>query len=373
MRNIIIISLLLAFFTCQAQKPFIKHKQMYVCGLVRSIVINPDFELSNFSGFLDANLKPLITIMLDTQRVYSPDYKYYFKYSLQNTTKFTRKATLYNKENDSILEINNLVKGGETPIWLDNGIIVSGTVHTDTNFMYKKDIINFKTKTIKEYFTDYAFSFKGQTNINAFYASQVADQNRFGNELTADGGDMISLGNTIKNLKDSKNVTSHNNDTHSIIFYNSYFSIKSIRPKYPYNYEELLETTIISNKGKIIANLKTNAFYNFYINTDCYFNEDAVYLKINHKEIYKITQTSCERIFEFTSDNMSWIRDFKVEGNYLILRIQTQGDGMIEDINAKGSFLTMNGLSAKQHVYGHLSIGIVDLKTKKITYPKIKR
>ena len=125
--------------------------------------------------------------------------------------------------------------------------------------------------------------------------------------------------------------------------------MKSVRPKYPYNYEELLETTIISSKGKILANLKTNSFNSFYINEDYYFNENTVYLKINHKEIYKITQTSCEKIFEFNSDNVSWIRDFKVEGNYLILRIQTSGGGIIED--AKGSFVTINGLSSEEHVY----------------------
>jgi hypothetical protein len=86
-----------------------------------------------------------------------------------------------------------------------------------------------------------------------------------------------------------------------------------------------------------------------------------------------VSETSFEKIFDFTEANIKgWVREFKIEGDYLIFR--TQNNAMrANDLNqSEDSLFTINGLHTKENVYGYNTIGIVNLKTKECMFPRVR-
>jgi hypothetical protein len=155
--------------------------------MARGIVIDPEFNLDNFNGFIDKkNGKPLSTIRLDTQRVYSPDYSFYFEYQTFKNPAL-RKAILYNTDRKPISTLKHLPKG-ETLLWLDNCVILDGGSAPIT----EKIVIDLTTGKVKTYSTNGWFMFLGQTNQKAFFASD-SEINKISGKAIKNRHSIISL------------------------------------------------------------------------------------------------------------------------------------------------------------------------------------
>lgn len=342
------------------------HRQFYVCGMARGIVIDPEFDLDNFNGFIDnKNNKPFTIIRLDTLRVYSPDYKYYFEYQTFNDPAH-RKAILYNTERKPISTLKHLPKG-ETLLWLDNCVILDGGSAPIT----EKIVIDLTTGKIKTYSTNGWFMFLGQTNQKAFFASH-SENNKISSITLTNRHSIISLNeNGVSLVVDNKSISnSYPDSVYFYDFFNSKFAIRCLKLENKSDDDQPLKIEFIS-ENKIVLTPDSISFFTAY--EDSYFSIGDTYVKINGNVIYRVTENSFEKIFDFRESKINgWIRDFKIDGEYLIFKTQNSGIEFALMDPPKDSILTVNGLIAKQHVYGYNTIGIVNLKTKECIYPTIK-
>ena len=104
-----------------------------------------------------------------------------------------------------------------------------------------------------------------------------------------------------------------------------------------------------------------------------YTNGDTTYLIFKGSLIYRATQTSFEKLFDFQDYKIyDWIREFKIDGKYLIFKTQGGiGQGFGFDSVQRDTLFTANGLRVFRFASGHNVLGIIDLETKKVFYPKI--
>ena len=342
------------------------HRQFYVCGMGRNIVIDPEFDLTNFDSYIDKdNGKYLPIIQCDTQKVYSPDYKFYFEYQKFKDPAH-RKVILYNNNRKPIARLKHLPKG-ETLIWLKNCVILDGGSAPIT----KKTTINLTTGKVKNYRTKGWFMFLGQTNEKAFFASH-SDNNKISGKTLKNTHSIISLNEKGVDLfVDNKSISnSYPDSVYFYDFFNSKFTIRCLKLENNSDDDQPLRIEFIS-ENKVILTPDSIKFFTAF--EDSYFLNGDTYLKINGNEIYRVSENSFEKIFDFREAKISgWIRDFKIEGEYLIFKIQNSGFEFAFMEEPKDSIMSVNRLIVKKHVYGYNSIGIVNLKTKECFYPTIK-
>lgn len=123
----------------------------------------------------------------------------------------------------------------------------------------------------------------------------------------------------------------------------------------------------ISVNDKIV---QTSYPYSHFDSYDSYYSDGATYLKINDNEIYRVKNNTFEKLFTFGEVNVSgWIREFKVEGDFLIFVAQHQSDEI--SLKKLDSLITVNGLVAKERDFAFHTLGIINLKTKECFYPTI--
>jgi hypothetical protein len=337
-----------------------------VCGMASGIVIDPQFDLDNFNEFIDKGKnKPLTIIHLDTQRVYSPDYKYYFESQTLNEPNH-RKAILYNAERRPIARLKYLPKG-ETLLWLDNCVILDGGSGPKT----EKIVIDVVTGKIKTYSTKGWFMFLGQTNQEAFFASH-SENNKISGKTIRNRHSVISLNEKgIRLAVDNKSISnSYPDSVYYYEFFNSKFAIRCVKLEHKSDDDRPLKIEFITGNNVVL----TPDSLSFYTACeDSYYMNGETFVKVNGTVIYRVTKSSIEKIFDFRESKIrGWIRDFKIEGEYLIFRAQNSGFEFALQDPPSDSVVTVNGLVAKQHAYGYNTIGIVNLKTKECFYPTIK-
>ncbi|MFA7380975.1 MAG: hypothetical protein WC150_10955 [Bacteroidia bacterium] len=359
-RIVIIIITLTVVAACRTSQEF------YICGLARSIVIDPELDLYSFDGFIakESN-KPFAAISLDTQRVYSPNYKFYFEYqTFKDPAK--RKVILYSTDRKPISTLKHLPKGA-TLLWLDNCVILNGGSAPIT----EKTVIDLRTGRVKTYSTNGWFIFLGQTHNIAFFASS-SESCKVAGRTIKNRHSIISIDENGVNLV-VDNVSIGNSYPDSVYFYeffNSKFAIRSLKLQNKSDDDKPLKTEFIS-ENKVVLAPDSITFFTAY--EDSYFANGCTYIKVNGGEIYRVTEDSFEKVFDFREAKINgWIKDFKIEGEYLIFKTQNSRIEFAFMDPPKDSIITVNGLIARQRNYGYNTIGVVNLKTKECVYPAIK-
>lgn len=342
------------------------YHESFVCGMASGIVVDPKFDLDNFDGFIDIeNNKPFSTIHLDRQRIYSPDYKFYFEYQA-NKDKALSKAILYDTNRKPISTVKNLIIG-EMPIWLEKCVIINGGSKSIT----EKIIINLTTGRVKTYSKNCRLKFLCQTNNKAFFEFR-AFNNKISGKSLKKSHSIISLNENGRCDLVHYNKLS-NPDPESVYiyeFFNSKFTKRCLKPEYKSKDSQPTRIEYIMD-NKVVRTNENITFYESYEKS--FFLNGDTYIILNKREIYRVNKNSFEKIFDFGEAKINfWIRDFKIEGQYLIFKTQNGSFGSPIMDPPNDSFETVNGLMAKYENYGYNTIGIVNLITKEYFFPLIK-
>lgn len=142
--------------------------------MMSNLVIEPKFRLDNFNGYFDSNGNPRDTLVLDTNKIYSPDFRYYLDYSDKIEFK-DKRVKLYNQSGKMITKIKGVSKY-EHITWLDNCVIFNGGSAPEP----RKVIVDLKTGKTKIFKTKGWFMYIGQTDSKAYYVSH-SDYQKIGN------------------------------------------------------------------------------------------------------------------------------------------------------------------------------------------------
>jgi hypothetical protein len=335
------------------------HKHFVHCHLGGSFVVDPEFELGNFSAFINTETgKPLTTLILDTQRIYSPDYNYYFEFQPQKRDGKT-KAILFNSNGKKIATVKQLHVRPSIK-WLKNCVIFFSN--------QKEHKINLETGRVKKY--DEYMSYLGQLDDTAYYDVSSRDNKfegfprNYSNSIFAFSDNGVSPASGI-----SKYRQNAPDSIYSCDFFNSQVALHSINLQ-KMTYDKPTYKIEISVNNKIVQTSYPYLSFDSY--RDSYYSDGATYLKINDNEIYRVKNNTFEKLFTFGEVNVSgWIREFKVEGDFLIFVAQNQS----YEISSKNldSLITVNGLVAKERDYAFHTLGIINLKTKECFYPTITK
>ena len=221
--------------------------------MAMSIVIDPEFDLGNFNCFIaKKNNKPLPIIRLDTQRIYSPDNRFYFEYQTFKEPTL-RKAILYNTERKAISQLKHLSRG-ERLLWLDNCVILDGGSGPIT----EKIVINLTTGKVKNYSTKGWFKFLGQTNQKAFF-TLYSENNKISGKTIKNRHSIISINEKGVNLViDNKSTSnSYPDSVYFYNFFNSKFAIRCLKLENKSDDDQPLKIEFIS-ENKVSQKIKVS-------------------------------------------------------------------------------------------------------------------
>lgn len=253
-------------------------------------------------------------------------------------------------------------------IWLDKCVILDYQPYLTNKIV----VINLATGKLRTHnTTDYRLMFIGNSGKQAYFTSRYANS-KISGKVIENEGSIISINeNGITQILD--NIRTRNmypNDSlYFYYFYNSYFAIRCLELSHRLGSYQPLKTEFITDTNVIYS---SDSIYPFLVNDESYVVNGTTYFKINGTEIYKVKNSFPEKIYDFKEDQMNpWIREFKIEGDYLIYK--SQEGGFDPEDNTEDSLITANGLVVRNRVYGYNTIGIVNLKTKKCSYPSIRK
>lgn len=350
----------------------------HICGLASSFVVEPEFRLENFTQFIDPETnRPLETLQMDTNRVYSPDNNHYFEFTFELGHQI---GTLYNSEDKQLRKIPHLNKHDRL-IWLTNSVILDGFSGPVT----EKTIINLKNGRKKTYPTKGWFMFIGQDEDKAFFASHSM-YSKIGGKLYKDSHSIVSITYDGVQLEVKNNnfedrfrfkdpivgrkswVYTEKDTVLFYEYYNSNVSIQCLRPAETSMDEKPLRTDFLL-QSKVIQSPDSISF--FTAGSDSYTKGDTTYLILNQNELYRTTPTTFEKVLTLPPEKgAGYFRDFKVAGNYLIYT--TQDRGHIFKKENYGQALTANGLTATHGNYGYYTLRIINLESLETFCPKIE-
>lgn len=339
--------------------------------------IYPEFNLQNFNGFINPQTsKPFDTVYGNSNRIYDNEGKYYFELKLP----YEEKQKIYllkNIEGITICEVSKL-DFNHAPIWLNDCVIIDQS----TNKKYGKCVIDLRTGKPKFYEVKESFISIGQDSNLAYFISNYG-LNKIGklkvksrHSIIAISHEGIKLELDNKSYQSKRLIQNHqrwqwrwqcaaiDKDTVNLnLFYNSNLQIKGKE----INKVKLEHSDFIfKNKRLKIKNSYDNSFFaNNYLPY-----KNSIFIRLKDNDIYKLDSNNFKCVLEFITLNITgkWLDDFKIEGNYLIFK--TYVDIEREEPKAT-SWINQNGFEIKDNPSGYDLIGIVNLKTKEVFYPKI--
>lgn len=372
MKNILLYIIIFTLInSCNLRK-----KRYWYCGM--GMCYNyPEFNLQNLNGFINPQTsKPFDTVFANSKRIYDNEGKYYFEYKSTNE-KNDKIYSLKNSDGNELCELID-VDFDKDPIWLNDCVIIDKSV----NKKYGKCVIDLRTGKQQFYSVKGYFEAVGQDS-NTAYLSSYRSLQKIGKLKVKSKHSIIGISNNGINLVldnqcyQSKYLVRNykrwqwrwqycpiDKDTVNLnLFYNSNLQIngKEIN-KVKLEHSDF----IFKNKRLKIKNSYDNSFFaNNYLPY-----KNSIFIRLKDNDIYKLDSNNFKCVLEFITLNITgkWLNDFKIEGNYLIFK--TYVDIEREEPKAT-SWINQNGFEIKYERSGYDLIGIVNLKTKEVFYPKI--
>ena len=371
MKNILLYIIIFALITsCNLRK-----KSYWYCGMGMRYNY-PEFNLQNFNGFINPQTNtPFDTVYANSNRIYDNEGKYYFEYKSTNEKK-DKIYSLKNSDGNEICELID-IDFDKDPIWLNDCVIIDKSV----NKKYGKYVIDLKTVKPKFYEVKESFLSIGQDSNLAYFISNYG-LNKIGKLKVKSRHSIIAISNEgIKLELDNKSYktkclirnhqrwhwrwqyTSIDKDTVNLnLFYNNNLHIKDKE----INKVELYNTDFIfKNKPYKIQSVYENVSYK----TNYRKFQNSIYIRLQNDHIYKLDSNGLSMAIAFKILAIPGeLIDYKIEGNYLIFK--TYVDIEMDEPKTT-SWINQNGFEIKYDRSGYDLIGVVDLKTKEVFYPKI--
>lgn len=337
----------------------------FVCGMMSNIVLEPELNIYHFQGYITNDSASALTAITESNnKIYSPDYNFYLEYKSIKKNVYEN-VILYDSNKRVIANINQFTLGDKL-IWLEKCVIIDKGV-SKTN---EKSVIEFATGKIENYQSEDWFMFVGQTNNQAFFVSET-DEAKISSLTVKHSHSIISINEKGIHLAlDNPSFgESYPDSTYYYHYFTPTFAIRSLQLSNSSYDEKSLKIEFLLNDHLVYSPDSISSFFSL---EDIYHSQGTSYLKINSNEVYRITPTSFEKIVDFRECNITgWVRDFKIEGDYLIFL--TQKNGTEDTTSGTQNFIykTKNGLLTNATVYGYNEIGILNIKTKECIYPRI--
>ena len=350
-----------------------------MCGMMNSMVIEPQFRIDNFNGYFDSEGNPLDTLVLDTNRIYSPDLKFYLDYSDKIEFK-DKRVKLYNQSGKMITKIRGVSKY-EHITWLDNCVIFNGGSAPEPRKVIV-DLTSGKTKTFK---TKGWFMYIGQTNSKAYYVPHT-DYQKIGNLKVKSRHSIIELDEKSQRiLYDNESVEgrylwnggfglrfrwySYSKDTVNFFeYYNPQLAIKCTKLDNKSDDDPPLNVEFIVNDT---VRFRTNDIETLFADVNTLFANGKTYVLIDGHKIYISDGKNLEELIDLEDTEPKGFGDFKIYGKYIVFT-QLQGYMFLTPEEFPDEPITINGLETNFDNYGHSVIGLLDLETKEVFYPAIK-
>jgi hypothetical protein len=336
----------------------------------------PEFNLQNFNGFVNPQTnKPFDSVYVNSNRIYDNEGKYYFEYKSTNEKK-DKIYSLKNSDRKELCELIN-VDFDKDPIWLNDCVIIDKSV----NKKYGKYVIDLRTGKHKFYKVKGYFKAVGQDSNIAYFTSYRSLQ-EIGKLKVASRHSIIGISNNGVNLVldnqcyQSKYLVRNykrwqwcwqycpiDKDTVNLnLFYNNTLHIEGKE----INKVELYNTDFIFKKKsfKIQSVYKSVSYKTNYRKF-----QNSIYIRLQNDDIYKLDSNGLNiaiafKILAITGE----LIDYKIEGNCLIFKNHVD---LEMDEPKTNSWINQNGFEIKYDRSGYDLIGVVNLKTKEIFYPKI--
>lgn len=336
----------------------------------------PEFNLQNFNSFINPQTsKPFDTVFANSNKIYDNEGKYYFEYKSTNEKK-DKIYSLKNSDGNELCELID-VDFDKDPIWLNDCVIIDKS----SNKKYGKCVIDFKTGKQKFYVVKESFESIGQDSNVAYFTSNYG-LNKIGKLKVKSRHSIIAISNEgIKLELDNKSyqtkrlIRNHqrwhwrwqyaaiDKDTVNLnLFYNNTLHIEGKE----INKVELYNTDFIFKKKsfKIQSVYKSVSYKTNYRKF-----QNSIYIRLQNDDIYKLDSNGLNiaiafKILAITGE----LIDYKIEGNCLIFKNHVD---LEMDEPKTNSWINQNGFEIKYDRSGYDLIGVVNLKTKEIFYPKI--
>jgi hypothetical protein len=338
--------------------------------------IYPELNIQNFSSFINTkNNKPLDTLFRNTTRIYDNEGKYYLEFKSTNEQK-DKNYSLKNSDGNELCELRGIYLD-KVPIWLNDCLIIDKT----TNKKYGKCVIDFKTGKQQFYEVKESFESIGQDNNVAYFTSNYG-LNKIGKLKVKSRHSIIAISNEgIKLELDNKSYqtkrlirnhqrwhwrwqyTAIDKDTVNLnLFYNNTLLIKG---------KEINKVEL--NNSEFIFKKKSFKIQSVYKNVSYKTNyrkfQNSIYIRLQNDDIYKLDSNGLSIAIAFKIQAIPGeLIDFRLEGNYLIFKTYVDIEMNEQKTN---SWINQNGFEIKNNPSGYDLIGIVDLKTNEVFYPKI--
>ena len=335
-----------------------------------------EFNLQNFNGFINPQTsKPFDTVFANSNRIYDNEGKYYFELKLTNEEK-QKIYLLKNIEGNIICEVSD-VDFNNAPIWLIDCVIIDKSF----NKKYGKCVIDLRTGKHKFYEVKESFVSIGQDSNIAYFTSNYG-LNKIGKLKVKSRHSIIAISNEgIKLELDNKSYqtkrlirnhqrwhwrwqyTAIDKDTVNLnLFYNNTLLIKG---------KEINKVEL--NNSEFIFKKKSFKIQSVYKNVSYKTNyrkfQNSIYIRLQNDDIYKLDSNGLSIAIAFKIQAIPGeLIDFRLEGNYLIFKTYVDIEMNEQKTN---SWINQNGFEIKNNPSGYDLIGIVDLKTNEVFYPKI--
>ena len=353
--------------------------KFFMCGMMSNMVIEPQFRIDNFNGYFDSNGNPRDTLVLDTNRIYSPNLRFYIDYSDKIEFK-DKRVKLYDQSGKMIAKIKSVSKY-EHITWLDNCVIFNGGSAPEPRKVIV-DLTSGKTKTFK---TKGWFMYIGQTDSKAYYVPHT-DYQKIGNLKVESRHSIIELDEKSQRiLHDNESVKgrylwnggyglrfgwySYSKDTVNFFeFYNPQLAIKCTKLENssdddpPLNVDFIVKDTVKYSPSDIQT---------LFADVDTYYGHDKTYVKIDGHKIFVSDGKTLTELIDLEKTELKGCGDFKVYDRFMVFT-QVQGFMFLTPEKYPEEQITVNGLQTNFDNYGHIVIGFLDLETKEVFYPVIK-
>ncbi len=303
--------------------------------------------LSHFDDFFKKGSdKPLSKVVFFEDRIYSDNREFYIVQS-----PYYNSVIVKDIRGRTIKEVSN-VSMDDMIIWLDKCVIID-RFYTESN---KKVVINLETGEQKIYYTKGKFRHIGQTNKQSFFCS-VNDYSEIEGILLKSRKSLIKINETGVEIEYINPTVTGRVLKRSIYTgkeeWNPVFSDTAITFDY-YNNQFSMGSKKIGNLTvrQFIKNYNIEWNYKEHIDffdpdMDTYYSNGYTYVLLNDKAIFRFGENEVEKIID-CEDLM--IIQFIIKKDFLI-------------------FTTNRNTTDK--VNQNRFLGILNLNTRKISYPKI--
>lgn len=349
-----------------------------ICGTGGNLVFAPQFRIDNFNSYFDSNGNPLDTLVLDTSRIYSPNFKFYLDYSDKNASK-NKRMKLYHHSGKLITKIKDVTKHDHIT-WLNNCLIFNGSSAPKP----RKIIVDLSSGNTKVFKTKGWFMYIGQTDSKAYYVSH-SDYQKIGRLKVESRHSIIELDEKSQGvLYDNESVEgrylsnvgaglrfrwySYSKDTvHFFKFYNPQLAIKGTKLSRKSDDEFPLAIDCIVNDT-----VRYNSFdtQRFFARNDFYYGQGKTYIIIDGQQLVVSDGNTLTKLIDLEQTELIVCDDFKVYGKFMVFT-QFQGFMFMKPKNHPEKQVTVNGLLTNFNNDGHSVIGFLNLETKEVFYPVI--